>query len=205
MSQKKDEMKHKKLSPGPFLIPMPTVLVGSMVEGKPNFLTAAFCGLVNYKPATIACGLSPNHYTSQGIESCHEFSVNIPSAKDVAITDYCGIHSGKKVNKSKLFKTFLGELPGAPMIQSFPLCAQCRVIQTLALAMDTIYVGEIMHVYAKTSFCKGGKPDWRKIDPLLFTFPDASYWRLGEVVAKAWDVGKKYTKAGSSSGGKNSA
>ena len=48
-----------KLDPGPFVVPMPLVLVGAMVNGKPNFMPAAFVGVANYKPAVLAFRLFP--------------------------------------------------------------------------------------------------------------------------------------------------
>ena len=51
-----------KIEPGPFVVPMPIVLVGADVNGKANFMPAAFLGIVNYKPVTVACGLNPKHH-----------------------------------------------------------------------------------------------------------------------------------------------
>jgi flavin reductase (DIM6/NTAB) family NADH-FMN oxidoreductase RutF len=183
-------MSKQRLQPGPYLVPMPAVLVGSVVGGKPNFMTAAFGSIVNFRPPAIALGLSPKHRTCRGIEEHRCFSVNIPSDDQVEITDYCGLVSGDRVDKSELFKTFSGELAAAPLIEACALGAECRLLHSYPLEVDTVYVAEIVAVHADERVLTDGKVDWRKLRPMIFTFPDAAYWRLGDYLAKAWDVGK---------------
>jgi flavin reductase (DIM6/NTAB) family NADH-FMN oxidoreductase RutF len=184
-----------EIEPGPFIVPMPTVLVGAMVDGKPNFMTAAFVGIVNFKPPIIACGLSPDHYTSKGIAETGFFSINLPHAGMVEATDWCGIFSGEKKDKGALFETFTGKTLQAPMISACRLTAECKVVKTVQFEIDTVYFGEIVGVHVDEAALVDGKPDWTAIAPLLFTFPDNGYWKLGEYVAKAWSVGKDF-KAG---------
>ncbi len=183
-------MSKRRLEPGPFVVPMPTVLLGATVDGKPNYMTAAFVGIANFKPAVVGCGLSPTHLTSKGIERSRTFSLNLPRAEQVEVTDYCGLHSGAKVDKAALFETFYGELGDAPMIASCPLNVECRLLQTVPFAVDTLYLGEVVAVHADDDALTDGAPDWEKIAPLLFTFPDRGYWRLGGFVARAWEVGR---------------
>jgi len=185
-------MANTKIDTGPFLFPMPIVLVGAQVDGAPNYMTAAFVGIANFKPTVVACGLSPTHRTCDGIVEKGCFSLNLPSADMVEVTDYCGLYSGRKVDKEGLFDTFYGELETAPMIGECALNAECRLVDTIPYAVDTLYLGEVVNLYARGDVLTGGEPDWRKIEPLIFTFPDKGYWRLGEHLARAWKVGKGY-------------
>jgi flavin reductase (DIM6/NTAB) family NADH-FMN oxidoreductase RutF len=187
-------MARKTIKPGPYIVPMPTVLVGSVVDGRANFMTAAFCGIANFQPPVIACGLSPTHRTCRGIEELGVFSVNVPSEDQVVITDYCGVVSGDKVDKSAVFETFTGSLDGAPMIAGCPLTAECRLLQKVPFEVDTLYIAEIVAVHADDSVLTDDKVDWNKLRPLIFTFPDGAYWRMGEYLAKAWSVGKKHQR-----------
>ena len=187
-------MANKKIDSGPFLFPMPIVIVGSTVEGKPEFMPAAFVGIANFRPTVIGCGLSPNHHTCHGIAKNETFSINLPSADMVEITDYCGLYSGEKVDKTGLFDVFHGELETAPMISECKLNAECRLIDTIPYEIDTLYLGEVVNMYGNDGALEEGKPDWQKIDPLIFTFPDKSYWTLGEHRARAWRVGKNLKK-----------
>lgn len=187
-------MSKRRLEPGPFIVPMPTVLVGATVDGRPNYMTAAFVGIANYKPPVIGCGLSPSHLTSRGIEEQRTFSINLPSPQQVAVTDYCGLHSGTKVDKAALFESFYGDLGTAPMISECALSAECRLLQTVPFAVDTLYLGEIVSVFADEAALAGGELDWERVAPLLFTFPDRGYWRLGGFVARAWEAGKGFAR-----------
>ncbi len=184
-------MAKQRLDPGPFVLPMPLALVGAMVRGRPNFMPAAFLGIVNFKPPIVACGLNPDHHTCAGIREHGTFSLSLPSPDQVELVDFCGLKRGVDFDKSKLFETFVGELPGAPMVASCKLSCECRVIDTVEYAVDTVYLAEVVAVYAEDEVLKDGQPEWTRLDPLLFTFPDRGYWKLGDFVARAWSVGRK--------------
>jgi predicted dinucleotide-binding enzyme len=101
----------KKLGGINVLYPTPTVLVGAMVDGKPNYITIAHIGIVNHaRPYLISLSMGKTHYTNAGIKENKAFSVNIPSENSVVETDYVGLVSGKKTDKSKLFEIFFGKL-----------------------------------------------------------------------------------------------
>lgn len=185
-------MTKSKIEPGPFTLPMPVALVGAEIDGKANFMPAAFLGIVNYKPPMIACGLSATHHTCKGIEANKAFSLCVPAVSQAEITDYCGLVSGAKEDKSALFNTFSGGLEGAPMIEEFPLTMELKLVSAAPLGVDTLYVGEIVSVFVSDECLTDGRPDWDKINPLLFTFPDSMYRGLGESIAKAWSVGKGF-------------
>jgi flavin reductase (DIM6/NTAB) family NADH-FMN oxidoreductase RutF len=86
------------------LYPMPVVLVGTVVNGKPNFMTIAHVGIMNVgKPNYISISSWKGHYSNIGIKEKGTFSINIPSEDMVEETDYCGIFSGKEVDKSTIF------------------------------------------------------------------------------------------------------
>ncbi len=180
-----------KLGADTFLYPMPTTLVGANVEGKPNYATVAYCGIVNSSPPLISVGLRRARYTLAGIKENGTFSVNIPSADMVEATDYCGIASGHKVDKSTLFETFYGELETAPMIGECPINMECRLVQTLEFATHDVLIGEIVEAYTEEQYLTDGVPDIKKIDPILYSTKDSKYWRVGEYLAQAFSVGKK--------------
>jgi flavin reductase (DIM6/NTAB) family NADH-FMN oxidoreductase RutF len=155
-------------------------------------MTAAFAGIVNFKPPIVACSLNPTHYTCDGISENSTFSLNLPSPEMVEATDWCGIKSGKKTDKSQIFETFTGELETAPMIEACRLTAECRVLKTVPFDVDTVFFGEVVSAYIDDTAIVDDAPDWEKINPLLFTFPDKGYWQLGSRIADAWSVGKDF-------------
>jgi flavin reductase (DIM6/NTAB) family NADH-FMN oxidoreductase RutF len=103
-SEERRRKMKKKLDGINVLYPTPTVLVGAMVDGKPNFITIAHIGIVNHaRPYLISLSMAKVHYTNPGIRKNKAFSVNIPSENLVVETDYAGLVSGKKTDKSDLF------------------------------------------------------------------------------------------------------
>jgi flavin reductase (DIM6/NTAB) family NADH-FMN oxidoreductase RutF len=166
-------------------------LVGTQVEGKADFMALGWISRVNFKPPLIGIGVNRGHHTAEEIQETKTFSINFPSADMVEVTDYCGIVSGKKVDKSGLFEILYGYLKTAPMIKECTLCMECKLIDTIELRTNYFFIGEIVASYTEEKYLTDGKPDIKKMDPLLLTMPDNSYWRVGEFVGKAWDIGKK--------------
>jgi len=174
------------------LFPIPTVLVGALVEGKPNFNTIAFVGIIDLRHVSVT--LNNAHYTNRGIKENGTFSVNVPTTEMVVETDYCGLVSGKKVDKSSVFEVFYGRLETAPMIERCPLNMECRLDQTLEMAKHDVFIGEIAMTYCDEGLMAGGKVDYAALHPLFFTMDDNGYWTLGERIATAWDAGKVMMK-----------
>lgn len=179
-----------KISQGAVCYPMPMTLVGATVDGKPNFLAVAWAARVNYKPPMVAVALGKSHYTNGGIHANKTFSVNVPSVDLVKETDHCGLVSGKKEDKSRVFDVFYGELKTAPMVSRCPLCMECKLVDTLDMEIDTLFIGEIVSIHCDEACLTDGNPDIAKINPFIFSSPDHHYWTLGQKIGKAWDIGK---------------
>ena len=175
--------------------PMPVVLVGAMVNGKANFMAVGWISKVNSRPPMIGIALG-THYTNGGIEEHGVFSVNIPGIPMMEETDYCGIVSGAKTDKSKIFDVFHGDLKNAPLIRECPVCMACKVYDRMRLPNDTFYVGEVVEVYSEERYLTDGKPDIKKINPFTLTMPDNNYWEVGNSVGNAWSAGKNLKQKG---------
>lgn len=176
-----------------FLYPMLTTLVGVNVGGKPNYITIAHVGILHY--ITISVSMHKGHYTNGGVKENGTFSVNIPSTQMVKVTDYCGMVSGKEVDKAALFTNFYGKLKTAPMIKECPASMECRLIQTLELPTHEIFIGEIVATYCDEEYLTQGKNiDLQKVDPILFSMSGARYFQLGREFARAWQVGRELVK-----------
>jgi flavin reductase (DIM6/NTAB) family NADH-FMN oxidoreductase RutF len=172
--------------------PMPVSLVGAHVDGKPNFLAVAWFSMVTYKPPMIGIALGRGHHTNPGIRENKAFSVCLPSEQMVSLTDFCGIVSGKKTDKSAVFSLFYGELKTAPLIEDCPVCVECKLAQIVEIGLNELFIGEIVGVYTEEKYLTDGKLDFTKMKPIILSQPDTSYWALGQQFAKAWNVGKKY-------------
>lgn len=171
------------------MYPMPAVLVGANVNGKPNYITIAHVGIMDF--LSISLSLAKIHYTNAGIRENGTFSVNIPSTRLVKETDYCGLVSGKNFHKGEVFENFYGKLGTAPMIKECPINMECKLIQTVDFPKHDVFVGEIVETYCDEQYLKEGVIDLSKVDPILFVMHDKGYWKLGQPFAKAWDAGKE--------------
>lgn len=183
-------MEKIKIDNNAFVYPMPMTLVGAVVDSKVNFMAVGWVSRVNFKPPMIGVALGP-HYTNMGIEENKAFSVNIPSLSMIEKTDYCGLVTGSKTDKSGLFDVFYGGLKGAPMIKECPVCMACKVYDIVRLPHNTFFIGEIIDAYSEDQYLTDGMPDVKKINPFTLTMPDKNFWTVGENIGKAWSIGKK--------------
>jgi flavin reductase (DIM6/NTAB) family NADH-FMN oxidoreductase RutF len=174
---------------------VPAVIVGALVNGKPNFLTLGCYGLVSIAKPTVCIMSGKPHYTNIGIRESGYFSVNIPSPGQVKKTDYLGLVSGNAVDKSEIFPVFFGTIDKAPMIQECPANILCKVIKTDELPNvpgHEIFYGEVLEVYVSKECMTDGQPDLKKINPLMLG--GRSYWDIGSPVGQAWKDGVELIK-----------
>ncbi len=182
-------MKKTQIGIDTICYPMPCSLVGVKVGGKVNFLTVAWFSQVNFKPPYIMTALGKTHHSNAGIKESGAFSVNIPSTAMVEVTDYCGLVSGRKVDKSALFEVFYGRT-GAPMITECPYNIECRLVRTVDLPADELFIAEVIAAYADDRYLTNGAPDMSKIQPFVLNMPQTIFFGLGPSVGGAWEIGK---------------
>jgi flavin reductase (DIM6/NTAB) family NADH-FMN oxidoreductase RutF len=178
------------IGPMPYMSVMPTVLVGANVNGKPNYMTAAWATVACLSPPMVCVAINHMRHTLRGIEANGTFSLNIPSLSQVVVTDHCGITSGANEDKSGLFRSFFGRTGTAPMAEECPVNIECRVFKTVDCGSHVLVIGEIAEIYAADAVTTGGKPDAAKIDPIIYA--QSTYWKLGSEAAKAFSAGKAY-------------
>jgi len=184
-------MGKNKLGPEPLIMPMPALVVGAIVNGKPNFMIASWCGIAAFKPPAITVAMNKARHTLKGIRENGTFSVNVPSCDIIRKADYCGIYSGRKKDKSRIFKTYYGELKTAPLIEECPINLECKVLHSLDMKTHRLIIGEIIETYVSKSCLRDGKVDPKKIDPPVYIKSTMTYHRLGEVLSSAFHVGRE--------------
>lgn len=176
-------------------VPITTqTILGSHVRGKANFMALGWLTRCNFKPSMIAIAVNKSNQSADGILANGEFSVNVPSTDMVGITDYTGLVSAKKTDKSKLFEIFYGQLKNAPLIQACPVNVECRLVEKVELPTNYLFVGEVVGVHAEESLLTDGHPDPEKIRPFVLSMPDNRFWGLGDCVGRAWHEGKTFKK-----------
>ncbi len=183
-------MKKVKIQNVPFG-PFPAMLAGADVNGRPNYATVGACGVVSMKPV-LYISLKSTHFTTSGVKENGCFSVNIPPVDLVQKTDYCGIVSGHRVDKSNVFTPFYDELGKAPMISECSMNILCKVIRTIPMFDFDFFLGEIVAVYINEQCLTNGKPDPLKINPIILM--GGSYCNLGQVVGTVFKEGQAFKK-----------
>ena len=183
-----------KVTKGPqvSLYPLPVLLIGAMVDGKPNFMAAAWSSLADADPPMLTVTIRRSRHTRDGIEPGGTFSVNIPSAAQVREVDFCGIESGSRADKAERcgFTVFYGELETAPLIEQCPVNLECVVKHILELGSHSLVVADIKQTHISEDCLSDGVLDMAKMDPLIYlTTPTKRYARAGAVVGDAYSVG----------------
>lgn len=170
---------------------MPVTIIGANVKNKANFMACGWFTRINMNPNIWVIGLDRNHYTVKGIKENKTFSINYPNIDIIDKTDYCGMISGNKENKSGLFEVFYGELKTAPMIKECPICMELSLREVKELPSGLAIFGDVISVFTENKYLTEGKADIEKINPLILTMPDANYRTIGKIQAKAWNIGNK--------------
>ncbi len=183
-----------ELEPNRVPYPMPCSLVGAVVNGKPNYLAVAWFTMANPTPPYLLAALNKAHYTNLGVKENGTFSLNIPSADLAQVLDYCGLVTGHKTDKSQVFESFYGKLKTAPMIKECAVNVECRLVQTVDLPREELFIGEIVGVYTEERFLTDGVPDLRKINPILLLQGQRRYAAIGADIGPAWEIGKGWKK-----------
>lgn len=163
------------------LAPIPSALITcASPDGKANIITLAWVGVACSQPPMVTIAVRPNRHSHAMIKDSGEFVVNIPRAEMVAAADYCGVKSGRDVDKFS--ETGLTPLPAAkvkaPLIAECPVSLECVVRQTLELGSHDLFIGEVLAVQADEAVLNDERIDPAKYGPLAFV--NGSYWSLGE-------------------------
>ncbi len=170
------------------LYPMPVVVVGTMINQKPNWLLVAHVGIIGHNQIMISC--AKQHYTNKGILESGVVSINLVNEGMLSEADYVGSVSGSKTDKSEVFSYLVGNL-GAPMIEAAPITMECEVIDTYDSEGFDNFILKINGTYAEPDMLgSNGKIDYMKIKPVLFDMPNYEYIQTGEVIGRCLELDK---------------
>lgn len=165
------------------LFPVPAVMVSCGNIGfKPNIITIAWTGTVNSDPPMVSVSIRSSRHSYQLVKSSGEFVVNLPQIEQVNALDYCGVASGKTVDKFAEAKLtpVMGTLTYAPLIIECPVNLECIVVRELDLGSHTMFVGEVKHVHIREEFLNTqGRVDHKKLQPVVYCSPH--YYSIGDI------------------------
>ena len=149
-SSKKPEIEYgrKTLKAGALIAPLPAAMVSCGTLEKPNVLTIAWTGIVNTRPPMTYISVRPERYSYGIIKESGEFVINLTTSKMVRETDFCGVKSGKDIDKLKKcgLHTEQSCKVSAPTVSESPLSLECRVKEIKQLGSHDMFIAEIIAV-----------------------------------------------------------
>ncbi|NLL37595.1 MAG: flavin reductase family protein [Fretibacterium sp.] len=173
--------------------PTPIILVGTTDEnGRHNFATLAWAGICCSEPPSIQISVRLSRHSHAAIIANKAFSVNIPSNKFVVETDFCGIASGRNLDKPATagLKVEPGPVLGVPLAADFPVSYECRLTHTVHVGSHDLFVGEVVSCLVEESLLnEKDAVQASKMEPLIYMTEDA-YYDLGPRLAPSFNVGK---------------
>ena len=173
--------------PGTFIYPIPAVMVSCGDMEKSNIITVAWTGILNTNPAMCYISVRPERYSYNIIKETGEFVINLTS-KDLAFaTDWCGVKSGRDVDKFKEMKLTkeMCNFVKCPAISESPVSIECRVKEVKELGSHHMFIAEVLSINADEKFIdEKGAFDISKCN--LVAYANGKYFELGEQVRKIW-------------------
>ena len=180
--------------PGNMLYPLPVVMV-SMADknGKTNIITIAWAGTVCTNPPMVSISVRPERYSYPILKETGEFVINL-TAKELAFaTDYCGVKSGRDVDKFKEMKLtpLKAKEVKAPLIQESPVNLECRVREILPLGSHHMFLADVAAVHADEKYMdEKHKFHLEKAEPIVYSH--GAYLACGEQIGTfGYSVKKK--------------
>lgn len=174
-----------------FLYPMPVLIIATYDEnGNADAMNAAWGGI--HDTNQIGICIDPSHKTAANLLKKKAFTVSMADAKHVVACDYVGIVSGNKEPdklKKAGFTVSKAEFVDAPVINELGMCLECELVSYDQSA--GCMVANIINVNADESVLTDGKIDPAKLEPITYDPVNHVYRKLGEVVGKAFEDGKK--------------
>lgn len=187
-------MEREFWKPGNMLYPVPAVMVSCCRPGgKPNILTIAWAGTICSDPAMVSISVRKERYSYGIIRETGEFVINLTTKDLTWAADYCGVKSGRDVDKYETLHLTPSESKtvSAPGIAESPVNIECRVKQVIELGSHDMFLAEVTAVSVDSRYMdKNGK--FRLNELGLTAYSHGEYFELGEKIGKfGYSVQKK--------------
>ncbi len=173
--------------PGTFVYPAPAVMVScGDINNKFNIITIAWTGNINSSPPMCYISVRPERYSYELIKSSMEFVINLTTEKLVEATDFCGIKSGKEIDKFIEAKLTAqrAQIVKCPIIAESPLNIECKVTQIIPLGSHDMFIAEVVAVNLNDDLIdmETGNLLTEKIN--LIFYANGFYYQSGQILGK---------------------
>lgn len=179
-------MGRQNWKPGNMLYPVPAVMVSCGQEGKKaNIITVAWAGTICTNPAMLSISVRPERYSYNIIKETKEFVVNLVTKDLVYATDFCGVKSGRDVDKFKEMKLHksISKVVKVPGIEESPVNIECKVVEIKELGSHHMFLAEVVSVNIDDKYMdETGKFNLNSAG--LVSYSHGEYYVLGEKLGK---------------------
>ena len=180
--------------PGNMLYPVPAVMVSCGREGeKPNIITVAWAGTICSDPAMVSISVRKERYSHDIIKETGEFVINLVNKRLVRATDYCGVKSGRDVDKfaETRLTPQASRYVKAPGIEESPVNIECKVKEIVPLGSHDMFIAEVVNVQVSDEYMnEKGTFDLSAAKPLAYSH--GRYYEMGaELGSFGYSVRKK--------------
>ena len=179
---------------GNMLYPLPAVMVSvTDGEGEDNIITIAWAGTISSDPAMVSISVRPGRHSYEMIKKTGEFVINLTTEDLVYATDYCGVKSGRDVDKFKEMKLSKeqGSYVRAPMIAESPVNIECKVVKMEELGVHHMFLAEVLAVHVDDKYMnENNKFRLDEAKPLVYSHGE--YYSMGKLLGTfGYSVKKK--------------
>lgn len=161
--------------------PVPPVLVSCSHQGRDNLITIAWAGIVNSDPPMVSISVRPERYSYNLIKESGEFVVNLASIRNAKEVDFCGVTSGRDIDKFEQtgFTKEAGKIVQTPLVAECPVNLECKLRNIIPLGSHDMFIGEIVNINVDEEVIdKHNLVDIDLMSPLAYATPH--YWTLGK-------------------------
>lgn len=185
--------------PGTMIYPVPVVMVscGNKKLGF-NIITVAWTGTICTDPALCYISVRPERYSYGLIKKTREFVINLTTAELAYATDWCGVKSGRDVDKFKAMELIpdKAQMVSAPLIRQSPLNIECRVMDIRRLGSHDMFVAEVAAINADDAFINPKTGTFKLSRSMPICYLHGHYFLVGKMIGRfGFSVQKKQTKA----------
>ena len=166
--------------PGTMLSPLPPVLVSCGTVDKPNVMTVAWTGIICSDPVITSVSIRPQRFSHDIIKESGEFVINLPTWNMVTAVDFCGVKSGRNVNKFKEMNLTPLACPNvkAPQIEECPVSIECKLKSITNYGTHDMFLAEVVGVCVDDKYInEKGALDLEKAG--IIAFAHGNYYTLG--------------------------
>ena len=198
-------MKKREFKGSVLLNPVPVVMITCRnKEGKENVFTVAWTGTICTKPPMLSISIRPERLSYEYIKETMEFTVNMPHRKQTRETDFCGVRSGRQLDKIKEcgFTMVEGKDVNVPFIKECPVNIECKVKQIIPLGTHDIFLAEVVGSHVNENLMDENDKIHLEWDNLIsyshgeyFPISNEPIGKFGYSVAKKKEVEKKVEEA----------